>query len=207
MGSSSHAITFAATFALQMGPLAAAQTLSGGLELRVTNVVSPAQPTTNIEVWAWWDPVPANPQVFGAANLDLVAQGGEFIDAWRMLSGCGTANCGYVLAGSRINEMSEGQLHLPQLGIIGKRDNPIHILTGVWTTTDFSRVRTVGLHTENSNNFILADWTTGATTQLYPQGFLPGGGVIQVVPAPAAGWTVCTLVLVGARRQRARSVG
>jgi hypothetical protein len=214
MGRTHQVVLLAAAIALGAGTHADAQTLRaesqtlrGGWELRVTNVVSPAQPTTNVEIWAWWDEVPANPKVFGGGNMDLVAERGKFQNVTCLVGGVHGCGNSYASVGSRLNDLSPGQLHLPALGIFGSPDNPLHLLDVQWTTTDFSTVRSVGLLTENTYNFIVADWATGATTQIFPQGFTPGSGVIQVVPAPAAGWIVFALSIGWTRRVRTRTTG
>ncbi|MCH7962165.1 MAG: hypothetical protein IIC49_07495, partial [Planctomycetes bacterium] len=74
-----------------------------------------------------------------------------------------------------------------------------------WTTIDFTP-RTVSLDTRNTTTFEIGTNGGHALTlnllELYPQGFTPGTGVIQVVPSPAIATPLLVLGAVMLRRRR-----
>ncbi|MCH7791942.1 MAG: hypothetical protein IID31_06650 [Planctomycetes bacterium] len=166
-----------------------------------SNTVSPTTPTTTIEIWATWTD-PRVEYIFGAGDFDLTAGGGVFSNPVNVLNGSGSTTG--VIAGNVISGAVNAQLHIPPVGIIGSRDNPILLATYDWTTTDFTP-RTVSLDTSNTTLFIVHTWDTSFPNansfQLFPGSFTPGSGVINVIPAPAA-WLVLALPLVAATRRR-----
>ena len=169
-----------------------------------SNTVSPTTPTTTIEVWATWTD-PNAEWVFAVGDYDLTAGDGLFSNAVNVLNAPGSSTG--VIAGNVISGAINGQLHIPPLGILGSRDNPILLATYDWTTTEFTP-RSVGLDTGNTTHFEIAWWNPKAYVnpdppylRLFPHFFTPGSGVINVIPAPAA-WGVVALPLVAATRRR-----
>jgi hypothetical protein len=175
---------------------APAQTLTGGWTINVSNTVSPSQPIAEIEIWAWFDPGPT--LLFLAGDFDLVAGDGR-LERPELARGFfgqpGTP------AGSALTEVSVYQLHIPTF-ILGNLANPIHVWSVFWETTNFAP-RTVSLNTMHTTEFMLVDEATNRLIPLYPQGFTPGTGVIEVVPTPA---TAAPLVLGSALLLRRRRV-
>ena len=198
MGFSRSTAILAAAAAIGPGSPARAQTIQGGWEFRVSNVVSPTQPTATVEVWAWFDFVPGVSELFIAGVFDLVASDGEW--SWNFVFPLGRPDPGPFVSGSSIIGVSVGQLHIPQLGFFGDPSNPIWIFAGEWSTTDFTP-RSVSLETVNTYNFFVAEWQTGALFEIWPAGFIPGNGAISVVPAPGS-LVVLSGALVLVRRRR-----
>lgn len=174
-----QAALFATAAAIGLGSHAAAQTIQGGFEFRVSNIVSPSQPTATVEVWAWFDNVPGVSEVFGGTNFDVVASDGDWSS--NFFFPLGQTEPPPFVGGSSINGVVAGQLHLPQLGIFGDLSNPIWIFAAEWSTTDFTP-RSVSLGTANTRNFVVAAWQTGALFQVWPN-VIPGSGSITIVPA------------------------
>lgn len=192
------AVVGASVFASVIASTAAGQS-NATFRLTSSNIVTPQQPTTTIEIWAQWGDIAAA-FVFGGADYALTASEGAFGNATNILNGPGSSVG--VVQGSTITGASNGQIHLPPLGIFGSPDNPILLASYEWTTTDF-QIRYVTLQTSNTNNFLVAAAVTGATTQLFPQSFTPGSGLLVVIPSAS---TVSLLALGGvvvARRRRA----
>ncbi|MCH7793319.1 MAG: hypothetical protein IID31_13690 [Planctomycetes bacterium] len=180
---------------------ALAQVEDGTYLLISSNTVSPTTPTTTIGIWATWTD-PRVEYIFGAGDFDLTAGGGVFSNPANVLNGPGSTTG--VIAGNVISGAANGQLHIPPLGIIGSRNNPILLATYDWTTSNFTR-RSVSLDTNNTTAFVVQTWDTSFgnsnTRNLFPGSFTPGSGVINVVPAPAV-WVVLALPLVAATRRR-----
>ena len=184
--------------AIGLGSPAAAQTIQGGWELRVSNVVSPSQPTTTVEVWAWFDFVPGVSELFATGNFDLVASEPLFVALRCLLP----VNCGItspIINGGMISDINVSQFHLPALGYFGDPANPLLVFEADWTTSDFT-MRDVSVSTDNTARFRVYD-AAGHVTELFPAGFSPGQGVIAVVPAPGS-LLVLTGAFVIARRRR-----
>jgi hypothetical protein len=176
-----HWAILATAAAVGAGTHAEAQTIQGGFELRVSNVVSPSQPTATVEVWAWFDNVPGVSEVFGGANFDLVAGEGLWSNVAYWLNAPDPPS--HLIVGSRINNVIAGQLHLPPINIFGDPSNPIKLFAARWSTADFT-LRNVSLDTKNTNNFFVTDAQTGAAFQVWPN-VTHGSGSITVVPSPA----------------------
>ena len=171
---------------------------SGTYLLLSSNTVSPSSPTTTIGIWATWT-YPNAEWIFAVGDYDLTAGGGVFSNPVNVLNGIGSTTG--VIAGHVISGAVNGQFHFfPPL--IGSRDNPILLATYDWTTSNFTP-RTVSLHTSNTTRFMIIPWVipNSGPLNLFPWGFTPGSGVINVVPAPAA-WVVLALPLVTATRRR-----
>jgi hypothetical protein len=171
------------------------QQLEGGWTINVLNTVSPAQPVAQIEVWAWFQP-PGGGLVFGMGDFDLASGDGrlERPELARGFFGQPGTPAGSLLTGVLL-----GQVRLPGVFVLNG-DNPIHVWSVSWETTDFTP-RTVSLDTTNTTQFNLVEGTTGHLFPLYPQGFTPGTGTIQVVPTPAS---AVPMVVVGALMLRRR---
>ena len=118
-----HSAALATAAVIGLGSPAGAQTIRGGWEIRVSNVVSPSQPTATVEVWAWFDFVPGVSELFAAGDFDLIANEPAFAGMCCPLQG----NCGIntVIDGGKISHVSTGQLHIPALGIFGDPSNPL----------------------------------------------------------------------------------
>jgi hypothetical protein len=193
-----RSVLLSAAVCVAMGMAGAARAQTAGTYLiTFDGVVTPQNPTMTVGIWATWDD-PANAFVFGGANFDVTAGDGLFSNLANPFQHTGMIG---VAVGNKIINGQNGQLHIPSLGFFGSRDNPILILTAQWTTTDFTP-RSVVFETSNTNSFFVADWLTGATTQLYPQSFSPGAGASTVVPSP---WALPVFMLgtvVATRRRR-----
>ena len=180
-------------------PAAAQQ---GGWLIESSNVVSPSQPTTTVEVWAWFDDPTGERDVFAWGDFDFIAADGEFSNAQTYLSGPGFTP-GTVM-GSGVGGVFVGQIW-GFAGFVANPQNPILAWSADWTTTDFTP-RTVSLDTRNTTTFEIG--TNGGHVltlnllELYPQGFTPGMGVIRVVPSPVSATPLLVLGAVMLRRRR-----
>ena len=192
-----HSAILAAAAAIGLGSPAGAQTIQGGWEFRVSNVVSPSQPTATVEVWAWFDNVPGVSELFASGNFDLVASEGEW---WHFVFQLGRPTAGPIISGSSITGVVVGQFHLPPLGVFGDPSNPIRVFAADWRTTDFTP-RSVSLDTTNTHYFWVAEWQTGAGFQIWPN-VIPGSGSISVVPAPSLLLFPAGAFAVAQRRRR-----
>ena len=200
-----HSAALATAAAIGLGSPAGAQTIRGGWEFRVSNAVSPSQPTATVEVWAWFDFVPGVSELFVSGYFDIVASEGEWSHFVFPLTSPGPG--GPTINGSSLIGVNTGQFHLPFLGLYGDPSNPIHVFSADWTTSNLHTPRMVDLRTENTLNFVVADYLTGATTQLWPGGVVAGSGMITVVPSPAGGGLAFVVALhCFARRRRERTV-
>jgi hypothetical protein len=197
MKTTTLSILATAAAAMAFASDALAQT-NGTFLLTSSNTVSPATPSTTIEIWATWDD-PANQYRFGVADYDLMAGDGTFSNPVNVLNGPGgsTGN----IAGNVISGALNGQVLICGFaGCTGSDDNPILIATYDWSTTDFTP-RQVDLITSNTTNFIVGERFSLRTVQLFPNTFTPGTGTITVVPSPAT-WLALGLPLAGASRRR-----
>ena len=179
---------------------ALAQT-DGTYLLTSTNTVSPGSPKTTIGIWATWTD-PRVEYIFGVGDYDLTAGDGLFSNPVNKFPGFGSTTG--VITGNVITGAVLGQIHMPFLGLIGSRDNPILLATYDWTTSNFT-TRSVSLDTSNTTGFVVQTWDTSFgnsnTRNLFPWSFTAGSGVINVVPAPGA-WMVLALPIVAATRRR-----
>ena len=172
----------------------------GGWFIESSNIVTPSQPTTTIEVWAWFDD-PNRRLAFAQGNFDLRSQEGEFTDprvapAGRYSFG-GTAG---QAQGNLVTGVDVFQLW-GFLGLFPNEANPFMIWSVDWTTTDFTP-RQVSLETESTSSFMVGLIQTGERTQWYPQQFVPGTGMIEVVPSLASAMPLVVLGAMVLRRRR-----
>ena len=180
---------------------AAAQ--QGGWLIESSNVVSPSQPTTTVEVWAWFDDPTGERNAFGRGDFDFIAADGEFSNPQMYLWTSPGFSAGTPM-GNSVRGVFVGQLW-GFVGLTANMQNPILVWSVDWTTGDFTP-RTVSLDTRNTTTFQIGTNSTQIgmnLLELYPKGFTPGTGVIRVVPSPA----IATLLVVGAvmlRRRRSR---
>ena len=171
----------------------------GGWLIKSSNIVSPSQPTTTVEVWARYD----NPQMelaFAFGDFDFLAGDGLFSNAQvHLRNGNPSVNPG-AISGNIVEGVFVGQA-FGILGWFANTDNPILVWSADWRATDFTP-RSVDLSTRNTTDFRVARINTGAQTQLYPQGFTPGTGASEVVPSPASGVPMVVVGAVMLRRRR-----
>ena len=166
--------------------------------------VTPQNPTMTVGLWATWED-PTREWVFAAGTFDLTAGDGQFSNLRNPLQPH-TGMLGTPV-GNQIIGGQNGQLHIPVLGFIGSRDNPILFLMADWTATDFTP-RSVVFETSNTYSFFVAEWgdpfgtppTGGAAKQLYPDHFTHGRSV-YVIPTPASSAVVCVFALTARRRR------
>ncbi|MCH7792801.1 MAG: hypothetical protein IID31_11055 [Planctomycetes bacterium] len=178
--------------------------ITGTYLLSTSNAVSPGAPTTTIGVWATWTD-PNAEWAFATGDYDLAAGDGVFSNPVNVLNGPGSS--AGVIASNMISGAVNGQLHIPQIGLLASRDNPILLATYDWTTSNFIP-RSVSLDTSHTTFFEIGWWDPKAYAnphppylRLFPSAFTPGSGVIIVIPVPAA-WVVLALPLVAASRRR-----
>ena len=199
-----HSAVLATAAAIGLGSHAAAQTIQGGYEFRVSNVVSPSQPTATVEVWAWFDNVPGVSELFAAGDFDLIANEPLFVTMRCLLP----INCGItspIINGGMISDINVSQLHLPALGFFGDPSNPLLVFEADWTTSDFT-LRGVPVSTENTTRFLVYD-AAGHVTELFPAGFSPGRGMISVVPASSLLLFPASAFAMAQRRYRSTVTG
>ncbi|MFG0283419.1 MAG: GC-type dockerin domain-anchored protein [Phycisphaerales bacterium JB039] len=160
---------------------ASASAQQGGFLLEAAGPVTPANPSTELRVYAWYEPTPGVAEIFLSSRLDLAALDGEFYDprCAPMPIHCGDTGCEPVVAGGRIENVCVGQFHWPEGGILGDPSTPIHVYTAPWRTTDFTP-RVVRVETQNTWVFFVGVMDRSAPTDLYPHGFIPGSGFIVV---------------------------
>ena len=128
--------------------------INGTYLVTSSNTVSPSSPTTTIGVWATWTD-PGAHYIFAVSDYDLTAGDGVFSNPVNVLNGPWSSTG--VIAGNVISGAVNRQLHIPSMGFIGSRDNPILLATYDWTTTDFTP-RTVSLDTSNTTTFKVYEW-------------------------------------------------
>ena len=196
---------------IRLSPLAVCVLVStaaaqqGGWLVETASPVSPAQPTTTVEVWAWFED-PGLQLAFAWGDFDFIASDGLFSNAQVHLPTFGAVppsrSTPGTVVGNTVNGVFVGQVW-GFLSYWANTQNPILAWSADWTTTDFTP-RHVSLETAATTTFMIGDrFTLEPLVQLYPQAFTPGTGVIRVVPSPAS----ATLLVLGAvmlRRRRPR---
>jgi len=176
--------------------MASASVTPNTYEIRVSNPVSPTNPSTTVEVYADWDSdlfyafAAAEWSLRGDMSGDFSGPASAFTDPGQ---DGGTATDGDVV------DIVTGQLQFPPGGVMADQSDPILIWTGTWSTTDFT-ARTVDLATETGRYNLYLD-ETGLSSDVTST-VLEGAGRIQVIPAPASLALVGLGGLVAARRRR-----
>jgi len=170
---------------------AAAQTLptNGRLMFEFDRTtVSPQNPTVTLTVSAAWDEAMPWELYFMGVDFDLVANGGSFTNA-TLLMGQDPPNSAGVLNGHRVDGALIGQAFVPAVGgpcgIIPCPLPPLELAEYTWETTDFTP-RSVDFRSENTSQFWMISYSGGTPINLYPNDFIPGHGVVSIVPAPGA---------------------
>jgi hypothetical protein len=166
-------------------------------DIRVSNVISPGQPSATVEVWAVWDP-----DQYAVATVAFSLMGeadpGDFSDPERMLKMAGTEDGDVAPDGDSVLGIIARQLHFDG-GIFADTANPILVWRATWSTLEFTP-RSIDLASVTTK-FDLYINDAGASDHFLDE-FIEGSGVIQVVPAPAP---LAVLALLGpgaARRNR-----
>lgn len=166
--------------ALGLAAMASATVQPNTYDIRVSNVVSPSQPSATVEVWADWDSDLF--YAFAAAEWNLRG------DATGAFSGPASAftdpgQDDGTISGGDVIDIVTGQLQFPAGSIFADTSDPILIWTGTWSTTDFT-TRTVDLSTETARYSLYLD-DTGLSSDVTAT-VLEGAGQIEVIPAPAS---------------------
>lgn len=182
--------------ALGAASMASATVTPNTYEIRVSNVVSPSQPSTTVEVYAEWDSDLF--YAFAAAEWNLRGDtSGDFSGPASAFTDPGQAG-GTPGAGDVMNIVT-GQLHFPSGGFDADTNDPILIWSGTWSTTDFT-ARFVDLTTETDRYNLYLD-SIGTSSDVTST-VLEAAGQIQVIPAPASLALVGLGGLAALRRRR-----
>lgn len=174
----------------------------GGLVLEATNVVSPQNPQTTIEIWAWFVPIPNQAEFFGRAWFDLHAGDGEFVDVQSPFPYPWGVNWGYnppVFTGSSILNVDIINSYFYPVP-----DNPILIGAVQWTTSDF-KPRSVDVFTETTEFLTWHNVSPFHIPGVYmfkPGEVREGQAMIQVIPAPTSCLSVGLVFTIWSRRRR-----
>lgn len=164
----------------------------------VSNVVTPINPSTTVEVWAHFDP---GYYAFAGAQWDVTASAdvGGFSDAFSILNTYGTSDGNISQDGDFIAHIIAGQLQFPLGNYFADTTNPILVWKATWST-DFFKPRSVNISTATQKCFLYLD-DSGLSNDFYDDAFQEAIGSIQVVPAPAAGALLGVLALTVRRRR------
>ncbi len=182
--------------ALGVTAIASATVTANTYDIRVSNVVSPGQPSTTVEVYADWDSDLF--YAFAAAEWALRGDGtGDFSGPTLAFSDPGQ-DAGTPMTGD-VMDIVTGQLQFPPGGIFADTSDPILIWSATWSTTDFT-ARTVDLSTETARYSLYLD-DTGLSSDVTST-VIEGLGRIEVIPAPASLALLGLGGLVAARRRR-----
>lgn len=181
---------------LGVAAFASATVTANTYDIRVSNVVSPSQPSTTVEVYADWDSDLY--YAFAAAEWALRGDGtGDFSGPASAFTDPGQDG-GTPMSGD-VMDIVTGQLQFPPGGIFADTSDPILIWSATWSTTDFT-ARTVDLATETARyNLYLDD--TGLSVDVTTT-VIEAAGQIEVIPAPASLALLGLGGFVAARRRR-----
>ncbi len=167
-------------------------------EFRVSNALSPQDPSATVEVWAHFD---RQDHAFQGARFDVRAAEAGWIDGTQIEMGHGFgigARPGDIV-GPDVLGIIVGQLAWP-LG--ADPSNPILVWSAEFEASDFSP-REIGLASRTTAFRVFPSATLPFTTEPRLETFVEGAGTIVVIPAPGA-----LIALVGAglvaMRRRAR---
>jgi hypothetical protein len=118
---------------------AAAQ--QGGWLIESSNIVSPSQPTTTIEVWAWFED-PLQRLAFSGGNFDVHASQGEVFNPQVLIAATlgstqpggepGDAQ-GNMVTNARVFQLWGGLLGLPNTSNWGSPTHQTRSWFGAWT--------------------------------------------------------------------------
>jgi hypothetical protein len=162
------------------------------LFIETSNVVSPDQPITEVDVWAAFDPVY---YAFGVARFDVcsVPDEGTFYDP--RLPKDFYHKAGVVSPdGDCVMGIESGQYQFPP-NMNADTANAIKIWSASWTTSDFTP-RHVGLNLVASDFRVYFDYFGDGDQVPFVQDAL---GYVQIVPAPGAASILALGLLARAR--------
>ncbi len=169
----------------------------------VSNIVTPDQPSTTVEVWAHFD---AGLYAFAGALWDVKASTdlGGFSDPFAVLHSYGTEDGFIEPDGDFVGHILAGQLHFPLNGDFADTANPILVWRATWSTDNFNP-RTVSLSTATNKYFVYWD-DSGLSSDFFDDAFDEAVGSIEVVPAPGVPVVLAALGAAGiVRRRRPRA--
>ena len=176
---------------------AAAQSLSGGITIKVSNTITPAQPSAMIEFWGWFTPVPGTADLFSGVNTTVSASEPGW-NASSLGSPSGILHSPINPVGGKF-QIIAGQPHFPPAGVFGNPSNPLLLFWVEWSATSFSK-RTIDLTTDSKGVGVVN--MAGVTINIPPGSVSEGSAEIHVVPSPAPLALLCLAPLL-ARRRRA----
>ncbi len=181
----------AAAVALLATPLSALA-VGETFEFRVSNILSPAQPTATVELWAHFDPVD---HAFASSMLDVIASE----SGWSAPTGTlGWPFEPGVIVGARIEEIHVWQFHD---GLhLADPSNPIRVWEAQLSASDFAP-RTISLTTSTSDFAVWLHPTTSMSASRMLT-FIEGAGEIVVIPAPGVGLVFAAGSLLASWRRR-----
>jgi hypothetical protein len=186
--------------AVAMGAIGAGSSAQlNSFDIRVSNTISPDQPSAVVEIWAVWDPAM---YAFAGAMFDVhaAADPGGFSDPRRMLMGPGSSDGDVQPGGDLVTDIRPFQLQWWQWWDADTA-NPILIWYANWSTSDFTP-RHIDLSTATTEFGLYINEDGVGETGLGD--FSEASGVIQVVPSPAA---AILPAFVGAFTRRSRTGG
>jgi hypothetical protein len=189
--------------ALSLFAACSAQAQLNTIDIKVSNTISPGQPSATVEAWAVWDP---DQYAFWKAHFDFYSSPdpGGFSDPERLLRGPGTHDGVVEPDGDAVIGTVALQLHFPAGGIFADTSNPILMWRVTWSTSDFTP-RMVDLHTATAEFALFVD--DSGNGHSFIDDFVDGSGAIQVVPSPGPAALVMGACLAALRRRRAGSSG
>src|SRR5262249_44762873 len=134
----------------------------------VSNIVSPDNPSTTVEVWAHFD---AGQYAFAGALWDVKAavDKGGFSDPFTVLNSYGTSDGEVSQDGDMVGHIIAGQLHFPLGEYFADTGNPILVWKAMWSTADF-KPRSVDLATATQKYFLYLD-DSGLSSDFYDGAF------------------------------------
>jgi hypothetical protein len=155
--------------------------MQGGWLLSSSNTVSRWRPTTQVELWGWFQNIPGPSPLLAGSKLDLHADEGVFSSyVWHdiyCLKGVPTGSSILGIACVNYNCFA---------GIIGNTSNPIYAFVAEWTTDDFTP-HIVHVRDETEAFLVQDQIGTHCTPNQWDLvalgGFVPGEGVIEVIDA------------------------
>lgn len=181
-----HTVSFA-----QSGP-------NGGFLLTSSNTVSPSNPSTTVELWAWFDYIPGRAEMFAGTETNIRADEGMWSNVTYQFPIIPPPG---VIVGTQVINLVASQLHAPPLGIYANPANPILLFTMDWSTTTFD-TRTVPIETFDTQVFAVYINQQGAWALLPQSSIFEGSAVIKVVPAPGALAPFAIAGMAAVRRRR-----